>query len=85
MQNKYEKLFSKALSKMKLLNACRDYKSDSCIPEETDKDLVQFKEKRTPIFAKNQIKVNKVKMPLLDITSLGQPNKVFENLKILKT
>lgn len=71
---------------MKLLNACRDYKSDSCIPEEIDKDLAEFKSKRnTLVFGKNEINVNKVKMPILDITSLGQPNKVFENMKILKT
>ena len=72
MQNKYEKLFNKALSKMKLLNACRDYKSDSCIPEEIDRDLVEYKSKRNNlVFGKNEIKINKVKMPILDITSLG--------------
>lgn len=44
---------------MKLLNACRDYKSDSCIPEEIDKDLVEHKSKRKSlVFGKNEIKVN---------------------------
>jgi hypothetical protein len=44
---------------MKLLNACRDYKSDSCIPEEMDKDLIEYKSKRNNlVFAKNEIKVN---------------------------
>ena len=57
---------------MKLLNACRDYKSDSCIPEEIDRDLVEYKSKRNNlVFGKNEIKINKVKMPILDITSLG--------------
>jgi hypothetical protein len=80
--SKYERLYNKALIRIKLLNGNKEYKSDSClycqtnefVPEEASKQVSRNKSiqtKKTVVSIKNERLNRVVKIPTLNTAQLS--------------
>ena len=85
-QTKFEKIYNRALKKMKLSNYNKDYKSDSCLPLNANAESWQPSNSKLSLKKINVIKIkNKdqtIKMPALNIMQLGPKNRSHSALPL---